>query len=301
MNNYLIFRTDRIGDFLLTAILIKSIKRNDPSSLITVVASTKNYNYINSFEIIDQVFVMDDNILNKLKLIHLLNRNYYQAIIIHDSKNRSKIISFFLKKKMKISLKINNTTTHISDIKKILEILSFNFNKSDLNTLEQRPYERLIKSDLFHQKIDNFILLHFDEKWLQDQYISKYTNIEPTVDELIYFFESIISKTKKNLFITTGVNNSEILNKIFLDNTNSKLHLFRNLNFLDLEFLLSKSHMLISCHGAISHVAASKNIKQIDIIDDSYNYNKWSAHFRSYHKISRDKFLSLSKEILRLL
>ena len=34
--NYLIFRTDRIGDFLISAILIKSIIRNDPSARITV-------------------------------------------------------------------------------------------------------------------------------------------------------------------------------------------------------------------------------------------------------------------------
>ena len=38
MKKYLIFRTDRIGDFLLTAILINSIKRNNPNSYIVVVA-----------------------------------------------------------------------------------------------------------------------------------------------------------------------------------------------------------------------------------------------------------------------
>ena len=48
MNNYLIFRTDRIGDFLLTAILIKSIKRNDPGCYIYLVSSEKNFDYINS-------------------------------------------------------------------------------------------------------------------------------------------------------------------------------------------------------------------------------------------------------------
>ena len=46
MSKYLIFRTDRIGDFLLTAILINSIKRNNPQSYIIVVASENNYDYI---------------------------------------------------------------------------------------------------------------------------------------------------------------------------------------------------------------------------------------------------------------
>ena len=44
MNKYLIFRTDRQGDFLVTAILVKSIKRNNPDAIIHVVSSINNYN-----------------------------------------------------------------------------------------------------------------------------------------------------------------------------------------------------------------------------------------------------------------
>ena len=44
--NYLIFRTDRIGDFL-TLPLIKSIKRNNESKIF-IVTSVKNDNYIKS-------------------------------------------------------------------------------------------------------------------------------------------------------------------------------------------------------------------------------------------------------------
>ena len=69
MNNYLIFRTDRIGDFLVSAILIKSIKLNDPDSNITVVASKKNYEYIKSFEYVNQVFFLDNNFISKIKTI----------------------------------------------------------------------------------------------------------------------------------------------------------------------------------------------------------------------------------------
>ena len=57
MNNYLLFRTDRIGDFLLSAILIKSIKRNDKNSFITIIASKKNYDYIKTLKLIDKVIL----------------------------------------------------------------------------------------------------------------------------------------------------------------------------------------------------------------------------------------------------
>ena len=39
--NYLIFRTDRIGDFLIISTLIKAIKRNNPESKVFIVASKK--------------------------------------------------------------------------------------------------------------------------------------------------------------------------------------------------------------------------------------------------------------------
>ena len=64
MIKYLIFRTDRIGDFLLTAILINSIKRNNPQSYIIVVASENNYDYIKSFK--------NNNLINQLISLTLI-------------------------------------------------------------------------------------------------------------------------------------------------------------------------------------------------------------------------------------
>ena len=114
MNEYLIFRTDRIGDFLLTAILIKSIKRNDPNSFIHIVASVSNYNYIKTFKEVDKVTLLQKGILNKLKLIILLKKNKYKAIIIHDAKKRSGFLSFFLNSDLKISSKSNTNISYSS-------------------------------------------------------------------------------------------------------------------------------------------------------------------------------------------
>ena len=101
MNNYLIFRTDRIGDFLVSAILIKAIKENDPEAHITVVASPKNYNYIKEFELVNEVFLLKSNFLERFKLINKLRKVTYKCIIKHDNKQRSDIISLFLKSKKK--------------------------------------------------------------------------------------------------------------------------------------------------------------------------------------------------------
>ena len=297
MNKYLIFRTDRIGDFLILAILIKSIRRNDPDSFINVVASEKNYNYIKSFKIVDKVTLLTKGILSKLKLIYFLRKEKYNTIIIHDRKQRSILISLFLKTNLKIVSNANLNISYFSDIKKILNHLNFSFDETDLNTLNNRAYISLENLE------NNYILFHFDEKWIHKEYISNYINIEPSEKELVSFFNLLVNKTNKKLVVTTGLNSPQILNKIFRDKFNAKINFFNNLNFLEMENIIDKSDLLISCHGAISHLASAKNIKQIDIIDKSKTdfYKKWTDHFRNYSFIYRKNFSDLSKEIISLL
>ena len=297
MNKYLIFRTDRIGDFLILAILIKSIRRNDPDSFINVVASEKNYNYIKSFKIVDKVTLLTNGILSKLKLIYFLRKEKYNTIIIHDRKQRSILISLFLKTNLKIVSNANLNISYFSDIKKILNHLNFSFDKADLNTLNNRTYVGLENLE------NNYILFHFDEKWIHKEYISNYINIEPSEKQLVSFFNLLVNKTNKKLVVTTGLNSPQILNKIFRDKFNSKINYFSNLNFLEIESIIDKSDLLISCHGAVSHLATAKNIKQIDIIDESKTnfYKKWTDHFRNYSFIYRKNFSDLSKEIINLL
>ena len=174
MNKYLIFRTDRIGDFLILAILIKSIRRNDPDCFINVVASENNYNYIKSFKIVDKVTLLTKGILSKLKLINYLRKEKYNTIIIHDGKQRSILISLFLKTNLKIISNANLNISYFSDIKKILNHLNFSFDKTDLNTLNNRTYVSLDNLE------NNYILFHFDKKWIHKEYISNYIDIEPT-------------------------------------------------------------------------------------------------------------------------
>ena len=297
MNFYLIFRTDRIGDFLLTAILINSIKRNDPNSHISVVSSTKNHHFIKSFKNVDEVIILKNSLLEKIKLTHKLRSNYYDKIIVHDSKNRSFIISLFLKYGLKIKPNNNPNVSYIDAIKEIIFKLNFNFIESDLNTLKLRDHNS------FKDLNKDFILLHFDEKWIYDDYISEYTNIEPLKDDLISFIDLLLTISNTNLIITTGIHCPNVLNNIINLGLNSRVKVYKKLDFLDLENLTSKCKLLISCHGAVSHVAAAHQIKQIDIIEKTKLnfYSKWTHHFRNYHSIHRKPFDKLSTDIIKLL
>ena len=294
MIKYLIFRTDKIGDFLLTAILINSIKRNNPQSYIIVVASESNYDYIKSFKNIDEVLLLKKNFISKLTLLKNLLIHKFNSIIVHDGKNRSNFITFLLKSNLKIYCKPSREISYIAGITKILNTLKFNFLDEDLNTLNDRSYDKNFVLD------GKFILLHFDEKWIYNKYISSYLNIEPNENELVLFFKSIVNKTKKNLVVTTGSTSLEILNSIFSTNLNKNIFFYNNLNFIELESLVDKCDLLVACHGAISHVASAKNIRQMDIIEKKKInfYNKWTSHFRNHNYIYRKNFSDLSEEII---
>jgi len=297
VTSYLIFRTDRIGDFLLTILLINSIKRNDPNSNITVISSKKNYHFIRSFKNVDEVIILKNNLLDKIKLIHKLRSVYYDKIIVHDAKNRSSIISFFLKYGLKIKPNNDLNISYIDSIKEIISKLKLDFIESDLNTLKNRDH------NFVEDLNEDFILLHFDEKWIYDDYISGYTYIEPLKDELISFINLLLTLTNKRLVITTGIRSPNILDDIINIGLNSRIKVYKKLDFLDLEILISKSKLLISCHGSVSHVAAAHQIKQIDIIEEKKSnfYSKWTSHFRNYNSIHRKSFDQLSLDIIKLL
>ena len=298
MNKYLLFRTDRIGDFLLSAILINSIKKNDIHAHITVIASKKNYNYIKNFKLVDEVILFKNSFIDRIKLIFELKKNNYQNIILHDGKKRSYIISFFLKAKIKMYVKNSPDLSHIEIIKNILKKFNFKFQDSYLNILTLRNKNNF--------KLNNFIQLHFDEKWIYNDYIKEFVNIEPLKNELLSFLKSIILKTNKKLVITTGLVAPKIIDGILLNNKDKDIIYFKNLDFLRLEDIIVNSYTLISCHGAVSHIATAKEIKQIDIIDSSYlhgehGFYRWTNHFRNYNYVYREKFKDLSKKILKKL
>ena len=290
MKNYLIFRTDRIGDFLTTAILIRSIRFNDASAKIVLIASKKNYSYIKEFNNIDEVILLEDNFISKLNIIFKLRKKYFDTIIIHDNKKRSKIISFLINAKNKINIEKIKNLSHIKIIKEILKKLDFTFNEEALNILNEK--------NIKIQNKEKYVLFHFDEKWIYKDYIDKYVNIEPSVDELIIFLGDLNKKTKKRIIITTGLKTPRLLRECMNRMKDINVSLLENINFSSLENIVVNSDLLIACHGAISHVAAAKKVKQIDIIDLSYNYSRWTEHFRNYSYINRTKFNKLSKQIL---
>ena len=96
MKNFIFFRTDRLGDFLIITNIIKALKEKYPKSKITVVASQLNYLFIKKYKIIDRVILYNKNynFLKKIKIFKIINDRNYDAFSV-DGKSFSNLCTFF--------------------------------------------------------------------------------------------------------------------------------------------------------------------------------------------------------------
>ncbi len=204
----------------------------------------------------------------------------------------------------------DHSASKIEEIKDVLNLCEMKFDNIDINFLkDQKIQSNKIKL------IKNYINLHFDEKWIYDHYIKKYQSIEPNINNFKLFVEKLIEKTNKNVVITTGLRNNNLIDNYLIsfkkknENTyekdfkNKTIQVYLNIDFFDLKYLIKNSHFIITCHGASTHLASALDIKIYDIYDQSQNefYKKWNNHMKNYDFFYRENFLELSRKILKKL
>ena len=324
-NKILIFRTDRIGDLIVSCPAIITIKRSIVDSKITLIASKKNYDYAKSLNLFDEIYKFPEkNIFKKIVFIYKLIKNKYKYIYVFDGKERSIITAGLIKSYYKLAL-----TPKINAFYKMFKIRFFLDNeKTNLNTIFQQflKYSNINVSvsnfDFLKKKIDNnfsskipirdYLHIHLDEKWSSNIYIKKYTDINPSFIEFIQFLDEI--NQKNDILITTGLIDFNLIedlktkyfeklsDKIFLKrNGNKSIYLIYKPLFEDLESLLRRSKTLIACHGAITHAANSFNIKKIDILEKSKIsfYSRFTSHLSDYHTVYRSNFNEVKSEIYK--
>ena len=317
MKNVLIYRTDRIGDFLVCSSIYSSIKRNYNNCKIDIVCSNSNYNYVKSFDIFNKVFLFPEKFLDKIKFFFSLKK--YDKILVLDGKKRSIYMSIFKKTDKKIIFTPSNfikkifspffNKSYFIDYKipkieliiKCLYDLDCDFIDEDLTLLKK--YENT-NSLIYKNNYSDYLLFNFDEKWLANKYIKSYQNIEPTIDELVFFLENI--SKKKKIIITNAFVENHLIKKLQLikDNTffnrviiNDKIDLY------ELQSLIKESDFFISCHGGPTHMASNYNIKLIYIIDLSEKefFESYNHHIKNKTQLFRERFSILCEKILKII
>jgi len=314
VNKILVFRTDRIGDFLISTPIFSSLKRNFKNCKIDIVCSNLNYDYVRSFNFFNEVFLYPNNFLNKLSFY--LNLNNYDHILVLDGKKRSIYNSIFKRSTIKTlftpssSIKdlfkyffndvyfIDYNIPKIDLIKNFLSNINCDYNSIDINFLLNYENEKYLKYEKLNSE---YVILNFDEKWIFKNYIKTYKKIEPTFKELENFL-SILSQNNKLVIVNSFFENPLLeelkINNYFQENKNVVIK--DKIDIFEFQFLIKHSNCLISCHGAPSHIASNYDIKVIDIVDNSEInfFSSYNHHFKKKVQIVRDDFNNLSRKII---
>ena len=322
--NILIFRTDRIGDLILSGPAIVSIKKYFKNSKITLVASDKNYNYAKSLNIFDNIYRFPKNgLINKIKFIINLSKKTFDYIFVFDGKDRSYICTSLIKSNHKVALSTNLKFYHkffnlkfflFNKNKKIYEVYQkmINYNKIPI-TISNYNFLKNKTDNNFSNKlpINRYVHIHLDEKWFINLYINNYTEINPLYDDFVKFINIIAQKN--NIILTTGLKSFPLLNELkkkFFKKKEEKIYYKKSFNnfiyliflptYNDLESLIKNSKILIICHGSLSHVANHFDVKIVDIIEKNKVgfYNSYTHNFKNYNTVYRNDFKILQKKIL---
>ena len=314
MTKYLIFRTDRIGDFIFSRLITDSIIKNDPQSVIDCVCSEYNSKYVKNFKDIKNIYILKkSSVFQLLKTLFTINKIKYDKLIILDGKRRSIFFSIFINAKKKyVMLKSFRSKF----------ILNFFFDKYFINSEINSQYQNFLTLinflnfkiskkidyyknytfDKYHNKAigKKYSLLHLDEKWFEGYYYSDFNYMNLNHLNFNLLIKTIYKKNNNNIVITTGTTKIDQLNlikKIHFNKKNENLYISKkygkkliiieNTSFRDLENIVKRSKLLICCEGAISHVSNSFDIKTIALVQDLAFGKFWTEHMNNIELIPR--------------
>ena len=324
MSKYLIFRTDRIGDFIFSRMLIYSIKKSNPANVVDLVCSEYNSNYVCKFSDIRRIYILDKyNIKLMFKNFLNINREKYDYCIILDGKRRSIFFSLLLKIKTKIALVKSFRPFFILKnffdnylINSELNSQYFNFKvlasyiniKIPKKIKYFKTYKSIQKNKI--KVLSNYTLLHLDEKWFEGYYHDdfKYMNLNKNnFDKLI---SSIKNKFKRKIIITSGKIDMLQFNEIkkilftkykknFLKykKNNNEVYLIEETNFEELKYITSKSSELICCEGAISHVSHGYDINTYALVETNKTAKFWTNHMTRIKLLNRNHIKNICEQI----
>jgi len=326
MARYLIFRTDRIGDFITSQVVSNSIFENSNKNQIDIVTSKYNYNYIKHFKYIRNLYIFDqtgNKLFDYFKLFLNIGTKKYDYLIVLDGKRRSFFSGIFINAKKKICFLKDFYPKFFIYLfySKYIKNAESNFQFKNFETLLNYIDIKLPKKFTYYNKYKfkknsyNFkkpyLHLHLDEKWFKNYYFNDYDYMNLDSNKIFTFINKLVEKFKMNIVITQGYKKVNVMenfksnffsdkNKI-LKLRNKSIYFVENSSFRDLENIVNNSKLLICCEGAISHVSHSLNKKTIILIQkDRINSTQfWIGHMKNNFNIFRDDIKNVTKKLLK--
>ena len=327
MAKYLIFRTDRIGDFIFSRVITDAIKKNDTKSTIDFVCSEYNFNYIKNYKDIKNIYILKkNNFFVLVKLLFTINKNKYDKLIILDGKRRSIFFSIFTNAKKKYVLLKSFRSKFIlnfffdkyfvnSEVNSQFQNFTTLINYFNFKIPKKINYYNRYSFNNYNNKVINkkFSLLHLDEKWFEGYYFNDFNFMNLNHQNFNLLIKSIFNKKNIDLIITTGsvsIHQLKLIKKVHFNKINKNLYISKkfgkkliiieNTSFRDLENIVKRSKLLICCEGAISHVSNSFDIKTIALVQDLKFGSFWTAHMNNIKLIPRSNIKNICNLINKI-
>ena len=249
MNKIIIFKTDRIGDFINFSPCLKIIKHNFKESEITVVCSKYNYQIVKNYEEIDKIVVLRTTIiLDFFTILKSFFPNKYDYLFQLDGNKRSYFLSCF------ISANIKSTIFFFKD----LNIFNFKYKKIRPNFIIRSFYKNYI---LCNEDYDNFE----DETHYQKIYFQLLKNINYEINhkQNVFYLEQ---KFKKGFNLILE-NLSDDYYLFHIDDKSNRLNLNQFNALINTIHKIGKKYNLILTLG-ISNIKYEKLLRENFIIHD---------------------------------
>ena len=181
-----ISRIDKIGDMILTLPVIKSVKIQNPSLEIHILASAYNAKVLKHVKYVDKVLLIGSNTRSFIKEIRQLRKIKYDFFINFSPNIKSFILCFFSKSQKKATLILLSRYRNNFFSKALLRIFTKIF--CHFQYVVNR-FERLCKNQELHQTKMMFNLIEeCNIKYSQDVSI----DIDLPLKKLIFYQEKTI-------------------------------------------------------------------------------------------------------------
>ena len=317
MKKILVFKSDRIGDLINISSVIYNLKKNFPSSEITIVCSVYNSRIAKYYPDLQDIIIFDKSFFKfSLKYFKKLYLTKYDLLLQLDGKNSSYFCSSIVNSNIKAGLlfiKNKKILNNLNIVKRPNYLLSkfFNYlepciedyqisNNKDYHYLNL--YLNILKrinltiysknhylpyNETNNQKFKNYLHIHIDERWKKFDNIF-YVNF---VDKINY-----LSNTNK-IIITSNFNGNEFYFNIMDKFKSYDNFLFKDkVSIKDLLNIIFYSQTVISSHsGFIVHAAAAFQKNIIDLVPESINdqLDRWVPYNISYKRFNNENFSKL--------
>ena len=321
MKNILVFKNDRLGDFVISLPAFNLIFNKYKNEKITFVLSDINYGFSFLLKKTNVDFIKTSYSLNffeRLSIFFFLLFNKIDKIYIFRPKNYFFFLSFVFRKIKFIGICVKNKNI-LRPNKFFLKYLDFHLiNDRDTNGARKSIVELQIEAISFPTNNlenlinnlnpnnlvndnfpDNYILIHYKHaifkkgKWTVNNFISLLKKI--SIFKKIILITDLDNNDSKNFFYKSfssidlkkksDYKTIKENNITFIDNAVSE----------DLAYLIKNAKIVVACHGTMTMLANYFNVKTLDL----YYIDRNISNFKQQYLNSFREFRPLKKTIYK--